>query len=108
MNTSVATHAIIRNDILAALPLAELEPLRMHLHRITMVSGQVLHEPNSPIMDVFFVDEGIVSLTASTHDNGRTEVGLTGREGLVGASEVLNHEHYCAYRGFTKVADTVL
>ena len=103
MNRSDANQAIIRNDILAALPLAELEPLRPHLHHITMVSGQVLHEPNSPIMDVFFVDEGIVSLAANTHDNGRTEVGLTGREGLVGASAVLNPEPYSAYRAFTQV-----
>jgi hypothetical protein len=85
MNRSAANPAIIRNDILAALPLAELEPLRILLHRITMVSGQVLHEPDSPITDVFFVDEGIVSLAANTNDNGRVEVGLTGREGLAGA-----------------------
>ena len=103
MDKPSAIEATYRNDILAALPLAEIEPLRAHLHHITMVSGQVLHEPNSPIMDVFFVDEGIVSLTASTHDNGRTEVGLTGREGFVGASAVLNPEPYSAYRAFTQV-----
>jgi CRP-like cAMP-binding protein len=103
MNRSDANQAIIRNDILAALPLAELELLRAHIHHVTMVSGQVLHEPNSPIMDVVFVDEGIVSLAASTHDSGRTEVGLTGPEGLVGASAVLNPEPYSAYRAFTQV-----
>jgi CRP-like cAMP-binding protein len=69
----------------------------------SLVLGQALHEPNSPIMDVLFVDEGIVSLTASTHDNGRTEVGLTGREGFVGASAVLNPEPYSVHRAFTEI-----
>ena len=103
MDRSDTNQAVIRNEILAALPLAEIALLRVHLHHITMVSGQVLHEPNRPIMDVFFVDEGIVSLAASTHDNGRTEVGLTGREGLVGVSALLNPEPYSAYRSFTQV-----
>jgi CRP-like cAMP-binding protein len=103
MNRSAANQATIRNDILAGLSPAEFEPLREHLHHITMVSGQVLHEPNSPIMDVFFVATGIVSLTASTNDDGRTEVGLTGHEGLVGASALLNPEPYSAYRAFTQV-----
>ena len=35
------------NNILAALPSAEMALLRPHLGRMTMVSGQVLHEPNS-------------------------------------------------------------
>ena len=81
----------------------EFGPLRPHLSHMTMVSGQVLHEPNSPIADVFFVDEGIVSLAAGTHDNGRAEVGLTGREGLVGVSAVLNPVPYSVFVHSPKV-----
>ena len=103
MDKPSAIEATYRNGILAALPITDIESLRPHLHHMTMVSGQVLHEPNSPITDVFFVDEGIVSLAANTNDNGRVEVGLTGREGLVGASAVLNPEPYSAYRAFTQV-----
>jgi CRP-like cAMP-binding protein len=103
MNTANANNAIYRNDILAALPLSDIEPLRPHLHHTTLVSGQALHGSNSPIADVFFVDEGVVSLAADTHDNVRVEVGLTGREGLVGASVVLNPEPYSAHRAFTEV-----
>ena len=54
------------------------------LNHMSLVSGQVLYEPNGPITDVFFVDEGVVSLTANTNDNSQVEVGLTGREGFVG------------------------
>ena len=103
MNTARANNAIFRNDILAALPLRDIEPLRPHLHHITLLSGQALHEPNSPITDVFFVDEGVVSLAADTDDNARVEVGLTGREGLVGASVVLNPEPYSPHRAFTEI-----
>ena len=70
-----ASEAVYRNHILAALPISEIEQLRPHLSRMTMVSGQVLHEANSPITDVFFVENGVVSLAADTHDQGRVEVG---------------------------------
>jgi hypothetical protein len=103
MSTAAANNAMFRNDILAALPLSDIELLRPHLHHITLVSGQTLHEPNSPITDVFFVDEGLVSLAADTHDNARVEVGLTGREGLVGTSVIFNPEPYSVHRAFTEV-----
>ena len=80
---------VYRNHILAALPIAEIELLRPHLGRMTMVSGQVLHEANSPITEVFFIENGVVSLAADTHDR-RVEVGLLGREGFAGASVILN------------------
>src|SRR4051812_18214479 len=92
----------IRNRILAALPIADIESLRPLLSYVTLVSGQVLHEPDTPIMDVFFVDEGVVSLAADTHDAARVEVGLTGREGFVGTSAVLNPEPRAVHRAFTQ------
>jgi len=72
----------VRNQILAGLPASDLDAQRPHLHRVTLSSGQILYETSSPILEVFFVEEGIVSLTADTSDNGQVEVGLTGREGF--------------------------
>jgi CRP-like cAMP-binding protein len=103
MDKPIAIEATYRNGILAALPITDIESLRPHLDHMTLVSGQVLHKSSRLITDVFFVDEGIVSLAVNTYDNGRTEVGLTGREGLVGASAVLNSEPYSGYRSFTQV-----
>jgi CRP-like cAMP-binding protein len=103
MDKPIAIEAAYRNGILAALPISDIESLRPHLNYLTLVSGQVLHKSNRLITDVFFVDEGIVSLAVNTYDNGRTEVGLTGREGLVGASAVFNPEPYSTYRSFTQV-----
>jgi CRP-like cAMP-binding protein len=95
-----ARDASFRNEILCALSDNELDLLRPHLKQVALKSGQVLHEPNSPIKDVFFVEKGVVSLTADTHDHGQVEVGLTGREGLVGASAILNPRSYSVHRAF--------
>ena len=92
--------ATFRNSILAALPTTEIGLLRPHLSRVTLISGQVLHEPNSPIVDVFFVEAGVVSLSADTHDQGQVEVGLLGREGFVGASVMLSAEPWSVHRAF--------
>jgi CRP-like cAMP-binding protein len=91
------------NEILGALSDSEIDLLRPHLKQVTLNSGEVLHEPNSPIKDVFFVEKGVVSLAADTHDHGQVEVGLTGREGLVGASAILNPKPYSVHRAFTQV-----
>ena len=99
--------AVYRNHILAALPISEIELLRPHLSRMTMVSGQVLHEANSSIADVFFIENGVVSLTADTHDLGRVEVGLLGREGFAGASVILNADPWSVHRAFSQVPGEV-
>ena len=74
---------------------------------MTMVSGQVLHEANSPITDVFFIENGVISLTADTRDQGRVEVGLLGREGFAGASVLLNADPWSVHRAFSQVPGEV-
>src|SRR5690349_1094011 len=94
----------IRNGILAALPATEIESLRPHLSHVTLVSGQVLHEADSSITDVYFMNSGVASLTATTNGSDQqVEVGLTGREGLVGTSVVLSPEPYAVHRAFIQV-----
>jgi CRP-like cAMP-binding protein len=101
--SETAAEATFRNHILAALPNGEIELLRPHLSRMTMVSGQVLHEANSPIADVFFIENGVVSLAADTRDQGQVEVGLLGREGFAGTSAILNAEPWSVHRAFSQV-----
>ena len=55
---------------------------------VTFVMSQVIHAVGAPIDDVFFVEDGLVSLTADAGDDSQVEVGMTGREGLVGTSRV--------------------
>ena len=79
-----------RNELLSALPLAELERLRPHLTRVRLVNGQNLYEAGERIDQVFFVEEGFVSMVAeASGDDIGTEVGLIGREGVVGLPVLL-------------------
>jgi CRP-like cAMP-binding protein len=103
MPSPIERNASFRNAVLAASSIEDIEALRPHLHLVTLTSNQVLYESDSPITDVFFVEEGVVSLAASSFDNGRVEVGLTGREGLVGAPVMLNREPHSVHRAFIQV-----
>jgi len=50
------------------------------------------------------MESGIASLSADTLDEGQVEVGLTGREGFVGASVVLNPNAFAVHRAFVQVS----
>jgi CRP-like cAMP-binding protein len=92
-----------RNEILASLSDDDIKALRPTLSRVSLVSQQVLHERATPIADVFFMENGIASLAADTLDEGQVEVGLTGWEGFVGASVVLNPDAFAVHRAFVQV-----
>ena len=81
------------NELLALLPPAELERLRPFLARVQLVNGQVLHEAGERIEQVFFVQQGFVSMIAEADgSNPGTEVGLVGREGMVGLPMLLGSQ----------------
>ena len=104
MPSPINRNTSFRNEILAALSVEDAEAIRPHLHLVALTSNQVLYEHDSSINDVFFVEEGVVSLAATAAlDNGRVEVGLTGREGLVGAPVMLNREPHSVHRAFIQV-----
>lgn len=94
---------VIRNRLLASLSPETLDQLRPSLTLVTLVSGQVLHERDSRIDDVFFMEQGIASLSADTFDHGQVEVGLTGWEGMVGASVLLNPNAAAVHRAFIQI-----
>src|SRR3954451_1231209 len=98
----------VRNELLAALPAVDLERLRPHLRPVKLVMDQVLHEVGGPIRDVYFVEEGIVSLTADTMDSGLVEIGMTGREGVVGTPVLLNPDAIAVHRTIVQVPGTAL
>ncbi len=97
---------VFRNELLAALPMDELEQLRPNLHPVTFVLRQVVHEVGSPIDDVFFPESGLVSLTADTRDTGLVEVGMTGREGFVGTAVPLNAKASAVHQAIVQIPGT--
>ncbi len=87
MDTSLrTTKPIFGNEILCALPADEVRRLRPHLTRIRMLNGATLYQAGERIEHVIFVEQGFVSMVAAADGaESRVEVGLIGRESLVGA-----------------------
>jgi len=72
------------NKILAALPVKEYQRLLPHLTPVSMPLGEVLYETEDRIRYVYFVNTGVVSLVTHLKEGSGVEVGLVGREGMVG------------------------
>lgn len=78
-----------RNQLLTALPPADLDRLRPNLERVDLALKQVLHLPGAPIEHVYFPDAGMISLITAADENHAVEVGTVGREGFAGTAIVL-------------------
>ncbi|WP_244421607.1 Crp/Fnr family transcriptional regulator [Allomesorhizobium alhagi] len=61
-----------------------------HLERVSIKRGDILEAAGEPIPYVYFPDEGLVSVVARMQDGKPVEVGMVGREGMTGASVVLD------------------
>ena len=103
LRRAVGARPRFRNRLLAALAPAALQVLRPHLlGPVELAQGQTLHRRGYPVADVFFPEAGLASLTAGTMD-GDVEVGLTGREGLVGAAVLLDPEAVAVHEAFVQI-----
>ena len=76
----------IANRLLAALPKQDYLGLQRHLEEIPLIFDEILYQPNVLISDVYFPNSGIVSLLAAANGHATLEVGLVGKEGMVGLS----------------------
>ena len=74
----------IHNEILLHLPANERRPLFSKLEFVRLKTHQVLHEARRSIRSVYFIDTGLASVLSVMKDGRCVEVGLVGREGLVG------------------------
>jgi CRP-like cAMP-binding protein len=81
-----------RNRLLAGLLPEDLLSLRTHLERVTLVDGTILYEANEPFTHVYFVEAGVVSLTAAFQNGSTAEMATVGREGMVGVSTLLGSD----------------
>ena len=74
----------IPNSLLAALPGEDYRGLLEALKPVMLSSGEVLYQPGERIRHVYFPHGGQVSLLVVMADRKALEVGLVGREGMVG------------------------
>ena len=77
--------AAVQNLLIERLPRAQRLRLLALCEPVPLVLAEVLHEPGRPARHVYFPTEGIVSLVAPVDDKTGLEVGMVGREGIVGA-----------------------
>ena len=73
------------NRLLAALPAREYERLLAGFEPVKLTSGEVLYEPGEQMRHVYFPSDCVVSLLTVVEGDRALEVGLVGREGMVGS-----------------------
>ena len=85
----VPKQSLIANSLLAALPRMEYQRLAAALEPVALIFGQVLHEPGEPFRHVYFPGQSLVSLLTLVDGRSALEIGLVGREGMVGTALAL-------------------
>ncbi len=78
-----------RNSLLQSMPARQFEQIAHLMESVTLAPRRTLQHANVPIKHVYFVEEGLVSVLASTDTRNAVEVWLVGREGVVGSAAVL-------------------
>jgi CRP-like cAMP-binding protein len=80
------------NSLLAALPRQDYQRLLGELEPVNLIYGEVLHQPGERVRHVYFPGDAHVSLLMVLDKANVLEVGLVGREGVVGMSLALGVE----------------
>src|SRR5688500_736809 len=79
----------IANSVLASLPAQTYRALQSGLEPVELEFGKVLYEPGERIRDVYFPSDSLVSLLTMVDNRLALEVGLVGREGMLGMALTL-------------------
>ena len=94
----------IRNRLLSGLTPADFALIAHFLEPLELDRDFVLVVPNRPILDVFFIESGMVSVVAEKADGRSIEVGVYGRDGMGSTTVLLGtdrtpHHHYMQIAG---------
>jgi CRP-like cAMP-binding protein len=76
----------VENIILLSLPDKEYKVLRPHLEPVPLPQYEILEEPGQKIDYTYFLNDGMTSLVALSRDGRSVEVGVVGKEGMIGMS----------------------
>src|SRR5215216_4448492 len=86
MPTNADTSDRTQNRLLAALPREEYERLLTHLGHVTFKLGEVVYESGVQMEHIYFPTTSIVSLLYLMENGASAEMGMAGREGVVGVA----------------------
>ena len=87
--TPVVSRGPATNRLLATLPPKECRRLLDAMEQVAVTYGEILYEPGDQIKCVYFPNDCLVSLLTLVDQHQALEVGLVGREGMVGIPLVL-------------------
>jgi CRP-like cAMP-binding protein len=96
-----------RNLLLQGLPRRDYELLSPLLERVVLTPRRVLQHAHVPIEHLYFIEDGLVSVLASTGDRNPVEVRLIGRDGVVGSAALLGARH-SPLRYFVQIGGSAL
>jgi CRP-like cAMP-binding protein len=83
------SHAIaVRNNLLGSLPPHALAALLPKLTAVELSTPKVVYEPDTVIEAIYFPVSGMISLVAVMQNGDRAEVGIIGREGMLGMPQI--------------------
>ena len=81
--------ATVENQLIDKLPRKDRVRLLSRCEPVQLVLGEVLYEPGKPTRNVYFPVDGFISLLAMVDGKPALEVGMVGREGMLGAQLAL-------------------
>ena len=97
----------VNNRLLKAMITEDFARLQPHLELVDLQVGQGLTKSNARTEHFHFMESGIASIT-SEGATGRIEIGVIGREGVVGATPVLLGSDQVPYDHFIQMPGTSL
>ena len=86
---TAAGDTAVGNSILAALLASEYRHLLPRLERVQLKRGQVVYRADQDIDAVYFPEQAVIAMVDVMEDGRTIEVGIIGREGLVGINVFL-------------------
>lgn len=98
---------MVRNRILAALPEEERERMLARMTPVEMELRRVIVEHNQPIQDIYFVEQGVISMLTLIESGGAVETAIVGYEGMVGLPVFLSAESMTG-QAFVQVSGSAL
>jgi len=98
----------VHNRLLKALPPHEIERIQPLLEPIELKPRQILHHWGTPMKQEYFIERGLVSVTARINRETAVEVWLIGREGMTGVPVVLGGDFAPPHRRVVQVGGSAL
>ncbi len=85
---------LVENRLLRALPSSDYKNLAPHLTSLDLSAGTILYEPRQKINSAYFPCSAMISIVSILENGATTEIGLIGREGMIGLPIILGGQHY--------------